>query len=136
MINSNREKQIKSEVARIEQSTLSAKEYIRRYGASFSLAQFYRYRTKLSKEGVIGVRDKRFDGNQRKLGQNEMADRSGFIKNQSNVSPQKAQQAIANEFGTQVHRSTMSKILKKLGVMSTQRTIKTERVSGAGFELM
>ncbi len=58
MTNSIREEQIKLEVARIEQSTLSAKEYIQRYGASFSLVQFYRYRHQLSREGITGLRDK------------------------------------------------------------------------------
>jgi len=58
MTHSIREEQIISEMARIEQSTLSANEYIQRYGASFSLVQFYRYRNKLSREGTIGLRDK------------------------------------------------------------------------------
>jgi len=68
MTSDNREHLIKTEVARIEQSGLAAKEYIRRYGASFSLAQFYRYRTQLSKEGLNGLRDRRVEGNHRKLG--------------------------------------------------------------------
>ena len=58
MPNYIREEQIKSEVIRIKQSTLSAKEYIQRYGASFSLAQFYRYHDNLSREGITGLRDK------------------------------------------------------------------------------
>ena len=58
MPNYSREEQIESDVTRIEQSTLSAKKYIQRHGASFSLAQFYRYRDNLSREGITGIRDK------------------------------------------------------------------------------
>ena len=83
--NYTREEQIELEVARIEQSTLSANEYIQRYGASFSLIQFYRYRDKLSREGIIGLRDKRKDGNHQKLNSVEMAARSGFIRSKPNV---------------------------------------------------
>ena len=50
MISHNREKQIKKEVTRIEQSTLSASTSIKRYGASFSLAHRNRYRKILSLE--------------------------------------------------------------------------------------
>jgi hypothetical protein len=53
----NREEQIRNEVACIEQSTLSPKEYIRVHGAFFSLAQIYRYRAKFKMEGMVGLRD-------------------------------------------------------------------------------
>ena len=54
MVNSARAKQIVKVVERIEQSSLSAEKYIPRYGAPFSIAQFYRYRAKLSREGEEG----------------------------------------------------------------------------------
>ena len=96
MVNSNREEQIRKEVAHIEQSTLSAKEYIEHYDVSFSLAQFYRYRAKFNKEGTVGLRDKRQYGNHRKLGREEIAFLRGFIKDKPYVTPVEAQQAIAN----------------------------------------
>jgi transposase len=139
MPNNIREEQIESEVARIEQSTLSANEYIQRYGASFSLIQFYRYRDKLSREGIIGLRDKLQSGNHQKLNSVEIADRSGFIKSKPNVTPLEARLAIADEFGTQVHRSTMSRILKRLGVIEVQnerQVMKSVQVSHVGFELI
>jgi len=137
--NYTREEQIKSEVVRIEQSTLSANEYIQRYGASFSLIQFYRYRNKLSREGIIGLRDKRKDGNHQKLNSFEMAFLRGFIKSKPNVRTEEARLAIADEFGTQVHRSTMSRILKRLGVKKVHtedQIVKSLQVSHAGFELI
>jgi transposase len=134
-----REEQIELEVARIEQSTLSANEYIQRYGVSFSLIQFYRYRDKLSREGIIGLRDKRKDGNHQKLDSVEIAFLRGFIKSKPNVTPLEARLAIADEFGTQVHRSTMSRILKRLGVTEVHnegQIVKSVPVSHAGFELI
>lgn len=135
---SNREEQLCEEIARIEQSTLSPAEYIQRYGASFSLAQFYRYRAQLSKQGVIGLKDKRRNGNHRKLGSQEIAFLRGFIKNRSSVNPSQAQKAIAEEFGIVVHRSTMSALLKKLGVVIplTPKAVKQENGVIAGFELI
>ena len=47
--------------------------------------------------------------------------------------------AIADEFGTQVHRSTMSRILKRLGVTEVhneRQIVKSVQVSHAGFELI
>ena len=139
MPNDIREKQIESEVVRIEQSTLSANEYIQRYGASFSLIQFYRYRDKISREGITGLRDKRKDGNHQKLNSVEIAFLRGFIKSKPNVRTEEARLAIADEFGTQVHRSTMSRILKRLGVTEVQnerQVVKSVRISHAGFELI
>lgn len=139
MTNYNRLSLIESEVVCIERSELGAREYIQRYGVSFSLAQFYRYRAKLSKEGTNGLRDRRQEGNHQKLNQNEMAFLRGFIKNKSDVTPTLARQAIADEFGTQVPRNTMSRILKKLGVRFASRpkkVVKSVRVSHAGFELI
>ncbi len=139
MPNNSREEQIESEVARIEQSTLSAKRYIQRYGASFSLAQFYRYRDNLSRTGITGLRDNRCNGNHQKLNPVEMAFLRGFVKSKPNTTPLEARLAIADEFGTQVHRSTMSRILKRLGITEAhneRQVVKSVQVSHAGFELI
>lgn len=134
-----REEQIESEVASQELSTLSAKEYIQRYGASFSLAQFYRYRDNLSREGITGLKDKLQSGNNQKLNSFEKTLNQSFIKNKPYVMTEEAQQAFAFEFGTQIHRGTMSRILKRLGVtkaQNEQQMVKSVRVSNKGFELI
>jgi transposase len=139
MPNYIREEQIESEVTRIEQSTLSAKKYIQRYGASFSLAQFYRYRDNLAREGITGLRDRRKDGNHQKLKSVEIAFLRGLIKSKPNATPSEARQAIADEFGIQVHCSTISRILKRFGVTKAQnerQVVKSIQVSHAGFELI
>lgn len=94
MPNYIREEQIESEVTRIEQSTLSAKKYIQRYGASFSLAQFYRYRDNLAREGITGLRDRRKDGNHQKLKSVEIAFLRGLIKSKRRVGRATAKPAI------------------------------------------
>ncbi len=69
----------------------------------------------------------------------EIAFLRGFIKSKPDATPLEARRAIADEFGTQVPRSTMSRILKRLGVTSAPRSrpvVKKERVSHAGFELI
>ncbi|MBA7528600.1 hypothetical protein ES705_20788 [subsurface metagenome] len=139
MVINDRENQIMEAVARIEQSGLSPSEYIERYGAPFSIAQFYRYRAKLLKEGADGLRDRRLNGNRRKLGKEETTFLRGFVKDKEEVSPSKALRAVAEEFGTIVHRSTMSRKLRNLGVVTGRGTVKAtnrERVSCAGFELV
>lgn len=138
MTDSNRKEQIKREITRIEQSTLSAKEYIQRYGASFSLSQFYRYRTKFNRDGMVAQWDRRKKGNHRKLDQEKIAFLRGFSKDRSDITPSEAQQALVDEFGVQVHRSTISRILKKLGIVVTRKLtiVKNEKISYAGFELI
>jgi hypothetical protein len=68
-----------------------------------------------------------------------MAFLCGLIKSKPNVTPLEARLAIADEFGTQVHRSTMSRILKRLGVTKVhneRQKVKSVQVSHAGFELI
>ena len=135
----NREDKIIKIVERIERSALSPKQYIQRYNVPFGVAQFYRYRAKLAKKGKEGLKDKRQDGNNRKLGREEIAFLRGFVKDRSEVSASEALRATADEFGTKVHRSTMSRMLKKLGVASAKaksEVVKKEQVSCAGFELI
>ena len=139
MVNVNREKQIVKVVARIERSSLSPEIYIKRYGIPFSIAQFYRYRSRLSEKGSEGLRDGRQDGNNRKLGKDEIAFLRGFVKGRTIVSPSEAQRAVASEFRTTVHRSTISRVLKKMEVATGRRVLEVsnkERVSCAGFELI
>ncbi len=138
MPNSTREDQIAEAVERIERSPWSPEDYIRRHGAPFGIAQFYRYRATLSTQGKQGLRDKRQDGNHRKLGQSEMAFIRGFIQGRDEVSPSEVGRAVAEEFGLVMHPSTMSRVLKKLGVVCVRRkreAVRKERVSCAGFEL-
>lgn len=138
MANCSREEQIMEAIERIERSGLSAEAYIQRYGAPFSVAQFYRYRAQLSKEGKEGLRDKRGYGNHRKLSRDEITFLRGFIKYRPEVNPSEVQRAVAEEFGTSVHLSTISRVLKKLGVglVRRGREVVKERVSCAGFELI
>ncbi len=139
MPKSTREEQISQAVERIERSPLSAEAYLRRYGAPFSIAQFYRYRATLSTQGKPGLRDRRQDGNHRRLGPDEMTFIRGFVKDRAEVSPSQVQRAVSEECGVGVHRSTMSRVLNKLGVVCARRgreVVKRERVSCAGFELI
>jgi len=139
MVNVDREEQILKAVARIERSSLSPEIYIKRYGIPFSIAQFYRYRSRLSEKGEEGLKDGRQDGNNRKLGKNEIAFLRGFVKGKTIVSPSEAQREVASEFGTMIHRSTMSRVLKKMEVATgrpVREVSKKERVSCAGFELI
>lgn len=134
-----REEKIMKTVERIERSGLSPETYIRRYGAPFSIAQYYRYRAQLSNKGEEGLRDKRGDGNHRKLGKDEITFLRGFLKDREDVSPTRARQAVEEEFGISVHLSTMSRVLKKVGIATKQHAdefIKKEQVSCAGFELI
>jgi len=139
MTNVDRENQIMNALARIERSSLSPEIYIQRYGVPFSIAQYYRYRSRLSEKGEEGLRDGRQDGNNRKLGKDEITFLRGFVKGRTIMSPSEAQRAVASEFGTTVHRSTMSRVLKKMEVATgrpTREVSNKERVSCAGFELI
>jgi transposase len=139
MPTSDREENILRIVERIESSKLSPEAYFQRYEVPFSIAQFYRYRKKLSTEGKPGLLDGRSKGNNKKLGEGEIAFIRGFIKDKSAVSPSVVMRAVTEEFGTTVHRGTMSRALIKLGVDTARRAsqkVKKTRVSCAGFELI
>ncbi len=132
-----REEKIFKIVERIERSALSPKKYIQRYSVPFGAAQFYRYRAQLSQKGKEGLKDKRKEGNSRKMDREEIAYLRGFIKGKTEVSPTEALRAVADEFGTEVHCSTMSRILRKFGVVTAKSEVgKKEQESCAGFELI
>ena len=138
---SNREENIFKIVERIERSSLSPKDYIKRYKdkVPFGIAQFYRYRAQLSQNGKEGLKDKRKEGNNRKMCRDGITFLRGFIKDKTEVSPTKALRAVADEFGTEVHRSTMSRMLRKFGVVTAKpksEIEKKEQTSCAGFELI
>jgi len=139
MAEGTRERQIMKGLARIERSGMSAETYIRRYGGPFSVAQFYRYRARLSAQGTEGLRDGRRDGNHRTVSAEVMVFLRGFVKDRREVSPSEARRAVAEEFGRTVHRSTMSRALRAMGIVTRQAArsrLKQERVSCAGFELI
>ena len=136
-----RVEEVREAIARIERSTLSAQEYIQRYGAPFSLAQFYRYRARIASEGEEGLKDRRHNEHRRKLKQEQSGFIRGFIKNNQKVTLAQVQQAVITEFGITVNCSTISRTLKKLGIRldrrgGERRQKEKERVSGAGFELV
>ncbi len=139
MADNNRKEKIFKIVERIERSSLSPQKYIQRYSVPFSIAQFYRYRAQLSQKGKEGLKDKRKEGNNRKMGREEIAFLRGFIKGETEMSPAKALRAMADELGTEVHYSTMNRMFKKIGVVSSKpksEVGKKEQVSCAGFELI
>jgi transposase len=132
-----REDKIIKIIEKIERSELSPSKYIQRYNVPFSIAQFYRYRAKFFQKGKEYLKDKRKDRKIRSIDSEEIAFLRGFISNKANVSPTEALRAVAEEFGTEVHRSTMSRILKKFGVLTAKsEVVKKEHVSCAGFELI
>ena len=136
---STREDKLFKIVKRIERSSLSPNEYIQRYNVPFGIAQFYRYRLQLSQNGKEGLGDKRKKGNNRKMNEAEIAFLRGFIRGKAEVSPTEALCAVADEFGTEVHRSTMSRMLRKFGAMTAKpksEIEKKEQVPCAGFELI
>lgn len=125
-------------VGRIERSALSPKKYIQCYNVPFSIAQFYRYRAQLSEKGKEGLRDRRKEGRNRKMGREETAFVRGFVRGRTEVSPTEVMQAMADESGTEVRRSTISRMLGKLGVAAKTgaEVGKKEQVSCAGFGLI
>jgi len=136
-MNITREDKIIKIVEKIEKSELSPTKYIQLYNVPFSIAQFYRYRAKFIQKGKEDLKDKRKDNKIRSMNSEEIAFLRGFISNKTTVSPTEALRAVEEEFGTKLHRSTMSRILKKFGVMTSKSEFVTkEYVSCAGFELI
>jgi transposase len=136
-MNISREDKIIKIVEKIEKSELSPTKYIQRFNVPFSIAQFYRYRAKFFQKGKEDLKDKRKDNKIRSMNSEEIAFLREFISNKTTVSPTEALRAVEEEFGIKLHRSTMSRILKKFGVMTSKSevVIKTH-VSCAGFELI
>ena len=44
----------------------------------------------------------------------------GFVKGKAEVNPTATLRVVADEFGTEVHRSTMSRLLRKWGAVTAK----------------
>lgn len=136
----NRKEKIKEALEAIKHSPLSAREYIQQNDVPFSLAQYYRYRTRIASEGEEGLKDRRDNEHSRKLKQEEIGFIRGLINQNRHISLSHIQRALRTEFGITVHRSSIGRALKKLGITVEPRdkeeTKKREQVSCAGFELI
>ncbi len=121
MPSSDKEKQIIEILKKIERSPLSAQDYIHRYEVPFSLAQYYRYKVKILAGGEAELKDKRLNEHSRKLKNAQVAFICEFVKKQPNFKLSDVKQVVEKEFNIVVHRSTISRLLKRLDIPVSQK---------------
>lgn len=126
-------------VQRIAESPLSIDNYFQRYSVPFSRTQYFRYKARFSEAGVDGLRDRRSEGNHRKL----TPEAEAFLRGVHQADPDKSLQGMAEALeaalGIEVEPSTIGRFLARVGeVVQWPRPREPQRVfaSCGGMEII
>jgi uncharacterized protein involved in tolerance to divalent cations len=118
---------------------MSVDEYLRKHSVPFSRPQYFRYKARLTAEGLDGLRDGRIKGNHRKL----TPDAEGYLRGVHQTNPRLSLQEICESLestlGIEVDRSTVSRFLRGVGEqIEWPRPQEPERMftSCGGFEII
>ena len=107
--------EIASIVEKISNSGMSVDEYLRKHSVPFGRPQYFRYKARLTAEGLDGLRDGRSKGNHRKL----TPDAEGYLRGVHQTNPRLSLQEICESLestlGIEVDRSTVSRFLRGVG---------------------
>jgi hypothetical protein len=127
-------------VRKIFRSALSAAEYIKRHKVPFSLAQYYRYKTRLEALGVAGLEDRRSQGNRRTLTDEAKILLQGAHKLNPELSLQKLSDHLQQSLSLRIHSTTIGRYLRSQGLQIKRplRAVTVEKIESAcgGIEIL
>ena len=127
-------------IQKVAESKLSVPEYFDNRRVPFSRAQYYRYRKKMDQEGVESLKDKRTQGNSRRLTAEAEGYLKGYVSGKPECSLAEVRAVLKERFLIDLSEPGVSRCLKRLGCSRKDkpRQEKVERtytVCG-GFELI
>jgi transposase len=135
----NKASRIAALVEKIAKSGRSVNEYFRTHKVSFSRRQFFRYRARLSSQGISGLNDGRSKGNYRKLTPAAEGFLQGALKQNPALSLRELCQSLKEELGIEVDPSTLSVFFKRSGkaiAWPRPREPKRLEAQAGGFEIV
>ena len=103
-------------IQEIRNSGKSVSSYFRTSAVPFSKAQYYNYLRCSKKYGEEGLRDKRRDGNNRKLTQRIKGYITVCIKEEPGISASQLRQKIQNQFDMDISKSSINDFRKSKGL--------------------
>ena len=122
-------------IKRIENSGLSVREYFATHTLTFSRVQYYTYCETLKERGEAGLKDKRKNGNYRKVTQ-AMRD---YLTMRMQEEPSRAERelrdAIKKRFRTTISKATLNNLRRSEGMRREKLPAEPERIrrrSGGG----
>ncbi|HDZ62253.1 MAG TPA: hypothetical protein ENH40_03810 [Nitrospirae bacterium] len=127
-------------IRKISESKLSVPEYLSRYQAPFSQAQYYRYKKKMDQGGAESLKDRRTQGNNRRITAEVEGYLKGYVSGKPESSLSEIKEVVKEQFAIDLSEAGISRCLKRLGCSRKDkpRQEKVERtytVCG-GFELI
>ena len=131
--------EIASFVEKIATSSLTVDEYIKEHAVPFSRTQYFRYKSRLSEEGMDGLIDGRSKGNHRKLTSDAQGFLRGVHRSNSRLSLQEMCESLEKTLGIRVDQSTASRYLRSAGEqIEWPRAQEPERIfsSCGGLEII
>ncbi len=99
---------------RIESSGLSIAAFFKEYEVPFSRAQYFIYKKQLALSGSEGIQDRRRRGGNRKLSEEAEGFLLGCVKSNPDVTLEWLQQAIKENFSSELDLSAISRAIKRV----------------------
>jgi len=108
--------EILNTIQKIKDSKKSVISYFKTSTVPFSKAQYYNYLKCLKRYGEEGLKDKRKDGNNRKLGQNIKDYITICIREEPGISASQLRTSIQKQFDTDLSKSSVNDFRKSKGL--------------------
>ena len=110
-----REKTILLWVERIERSRTGVVKYFSRYNVPFGIAQYYRYKEQLRTGGIEALRDRRAEGNHRRVTAEAEEFLKAYVTDHPQVSLSELQALLKKRLRVHITSSGLSRCLQRLG---------------------
>jgi len=114
----DRVQKILNEMHSIKASDLSVNKYFEVHDVPFSRVQYYTYCKLLKKYGENGLRDRRKDGNPRKLTQRMQDYMLFMVRHEPSISTRELRTSIHEEFDTELSKSSVNNFRKINGLLA------------------
>ena len=122
-------------IKQIANSGQSVREYFATHPVPFSRVQYYTYCKTLKERGEAGLRDKRKNGNYRKVTQAMRDYLTMRVQEEPSISERELRDAIKKRFRTTISKATLNNLRRSEGMRREKLPAKPERIrrrSGGG----
>jgi transposase len=120
----------------IEESSLSVKDYFNAHKTPISLPQYFRLKKRYKQHGVAGLKDRRQDGNARKLDPHQVELVRGVLTYNRHLTSKSLKNELENKWGIELDQSRVDQFRRQFNLTRVKpETVKQEAVQFAGIEI-
>ncbi len=131
-----RQEDILKLIKRIGKSSLSVKDYFNAHQTPISLPQYFRLKKRYKQHGVAGLKDRRQEGNARKLDPHQIELVRGVLTYNRHLTSKSLKKELQNKWGIELDQSRIDQFRRQFNLTREKsETVKQEAVQFAGIEI-